>query len=61
MRDLSKKGMGIDIENDFNPLYITQGNTDLTPEKNDDFSIMFYSHEFKKATSFSIDLALWLT
>ncbi len=40
------------IVNDFNPLYITQGNTDLTPEKNDDFSVMFYSHEFKQATSF---------
>ena len=40
------------IVNDFNPLYITQGNTKLTPEKNDNYNIMFYSHEFQQATSF---------
>ncbi|MEX1383609.1 TonB-dependent receptor, partial [Lutibacter sp.] len=40
------------ITNDFNPLYISVGNSNLTPEKNDNFNIMFYSHEFKKATSF---------
>lgn len=40
------------IINDFNPLFITVGNVNLTPEKNNEFSLMFYSHEFKKATSF---------
>lgn len=40
------------IVNDFNPLYISVGNSNLTPEENDNFNIMFYSHEFKKATSF---------
>ena len=40
------------IVNDFNPLYISVGNSNLTPEESDNFNIMFYSHEFKKATSF---------
>ncbi len=40
------------IVNDFNPLYISVGNSNLTPEENDNFNIMFYSHEYKKATSF---------
>jgi len=40
------------IVNDFNPLYISVGNSNLTPEKNDNFNVMFYSHEFQKATSF---------
>ena len=40
------------IVNDFNPLYISIGNSNLTPEKSDNFNLMFYSHEFKKATSF---------
>ena len=40
------------VINDFNPLYITMGNTTLTPEESDNFNIMFYSHEFKRATSF---------
>lgn len=40
------------VINDFNPLYITIGNTTLTPEKNDEYNLMFYSHEFRQATSF---------
>ncbi len=40
------------IVNDFNPLFITVGNSNLTPEKNSEYSVMFYSHEFNKATSF---------
>ncbi|WP_176420185.1 TonB-dependent receptor [Lutibacter flavus] len=40
------------IVNDFNPLYVSVGNTGLTPEKEDSYSVMFYSHEFKRATSF---------
>jgi outer membrane beta-barrel protein/carboxypeptidase family protein len=40
------------VINDFNPLYITTGNIGLTPELADNYNIMFYSHEFKRATSF---------
>jgi len=40
------------VVNDFNPLYITVGNTTLTPEKSDNYNFMFYSHDFKRATSF---------
>jgi hypothetical protein len=40
------------IVNDFNPLYVTVGNITLTPEKEDNYSVMFHSHEFKRATSF---------
>lgn len=40
------------IINDFNPLYITVGNPNLTPEDQDEFHMMMYSHDFQKATSF---------
>ena len=40
------------IVNDFNPLYITVGNTNLTPEKSDNLFAMLGSHDFTKATSF---------
>ncbi len=39
------------IVNDFNPLYISVGNTELTPEKSDNLFIMIGSHGFKTATS----------
>jgi len=40
------------IVNDFNPLYISVGNTDLTPEKSNNYFAMLGSHDFTKATSF---------
>jgi hypothetical protein len=40
------------VVNDFNPLYITTGNINLSPEESDNFNIMFYSHDFKSANSF---------
>lgn len=49
------------IVNDFNPLFITIGNSGLTPEKNSEYSVMFYSHEFNKATSFFSYLGLTKT
>jgi hypothetical protein len=39
------------IVNDFNPLYVSVGNTELTPEKSDNFFVMMGSHGFKTATS----------
>lgn len=39
------------VINDFNPLFISVGNTNITPEKEDDFTVMFISHDFQKATS----------
>ncbi len=40
------------VINDFNPLYITTGNIDLTPEESNNYNVMFYSHDYKNATSF---------
>lgn len=40
------------VINDFNPLYISTGNTNLTPEESDNYNLMFYSHDFKNANSF---------
>ena len=40
------------IVNDFNPLSIIVGNTDLTPEKSNNYFAMLGSHDFTKATSF---------
>ncbi len=45
------------IVNDFNPLYISTGNVNLTPEKNDSFSLRYNSHDFSKATSFYSNLS----
>ena len=40
------------IVNDFNPLYVSVGNIGLTPEEKSDYSLLYYSHGFKKASSF---------
>jgi outer membrane receptor protein involved in Fe transport len=40
------------VVNDFNPLYIIQGNSALTPEVDDEYSLRAYSHNFKSAGSF---------
>jgi outer membrane receptor protein involved in Fe transport len=39
------------MENNFNPLYITYGNTELTPEESDNYNIRLRSHNFQKGTS----------
>ncbi|MBT8316205.1 MAG: TonB-dependent receptor [Lutibacter sp.] len=40
------------VVNDFNPLSISTGNINLTPEIADNFNIMYYSNDFKTANSF---------
>ncbi len=40
------------IVNDFNPLFIAVGNSNLTPEESDNFNIRVYSHDFKSTASF---------
>jgi hypothetical protein len=40
------------VVNDFNPLYISQGNANLTPEESYEYSLRAYSHDFKSAGSF---------
>jgi len=44
------------IVNDFNPLRISFGNPDLTPSKVDAFNARLYTHSFKSANSFFINV-----
>ena len=40
------------VINDFNPLRIFQGNTELTPEISNNYNLMYYNWDFKRASNF---------
>ncbi|MBK5208172.1 MAG: TonB-dependent receptor [Flavobacteriaceae bacterium] len=50
--DLPSSSQVSPVVNNFNPFYISVGNVALTPEESDEYSFMFYSHNFTSATSF---------
>lgn len=44
------------VVNDFNPLRVSMGNPDLTPSKVDNINLRFYTHNFRSANSFFVNI-----